>query len=209
MLFQSIPKDVLKYIILEYLDGPSACAFVQTCLKLSSLLSPAERCIIRFKKADHITLYRRHIAKLQEQRDREIDVIRNKYCSMIQDLSICTVCQSVNCNGKDESCFRASNIIQCKCGHIGEDAVIRPWYRHSSANIPCFKCGTRVNLGVSSMSSDTNGYAYNPYARCIVCKLLCYNCMYKIEQKYHTITFLESVREMLNLFLNKNKNKIK
>lgn len=64
-LFSDLPKDLKHYFIVEWLDGPTACALISTCKACNELVSLKERLWLRLRERDSEYYIRKKRAHIQ------------------------------------------------------------------------------------------------------------------------------------------------
>ena len=140
-----LPKDVLRTIILGYLDGPSACYLVQTCTRFASLLTFRERLQVRTRAASLKTLRALARGRLRAWEELSMALAERRYARQRRELqesfqyrlatlSVCSVCGRSNydaerccCAGNARKRQTYSTIIECACGEVGTLRMLRPW----------------------------------------------------------------------------------
>lgn len=179
-LFQ-VP-DVVILLLTKYLDGPSACALTQTCLRFHLFVK---------------SRYKLHISLRVAPKDYAWYIRRR-----LETAHICKYCLRIDkCNG---SCRRELRKNRCEsCGAQGTKMEQQPWKMYAfPPNVTCFKC--RKPLETSKDYYMTEG--------CLKCHVTCRYCLglivkcdrasctwegskrqLKQHQKTHPKTFWQSV----------------
>lgn len=173
-----LPKDILRIIILEYLDGPSACSFVQSCSKLADILNIKQRYIVRHKHANAIELLKYARIQVHQQLELEIQRIKKEYQRRIDNSWVCETCNRLYINYSGRCCnlkCGKDRIVKCKCGVSDKESVLRPWVSDKHGRVPCFNCGYIINARIEAYSSELGLIGYSD--KCIHCGIYCPQCI--------------------------------
>jgi len=144
-------KDLLKLVLFTYLDGPAACALLQTCKRFNQVVTDEERLALRLRPIDM---------------DWKLRQVR-------QAAWICQRCFKIfqSIDHADCDCDYIAKISNCEsCGKPEVNYSRRPWMKLTVVIIKCTKCDLVVNTGKIVRKSDLK------YLGCMSCGFICLMC---------------------------------
>jgi hypothetical protein len=185
---ERLPVDIIRLLILKYLDGYSACALMQTCKAFTGKLSAIELIQVRVRPASHDVkvklALKRHEEHAEQRLAREIARAEGIYQAMLTNVWVCSKCYTAY-PGSKEVCWcigsttkDADCMTRClKCSSVGTTFQLFPWRNFTVTTpflMPCSGCDDMIDC-CGGNSDDTVWKGRDWCTKCS--NLLCNNCI--------------------------------
>ena len=160
---EGFPRDVLRLLLFKYLDGPTGCAFLQTCKRINEIVNLYERQDIRLKLRDGEWHARRVLEKAQCC-PHCLDILHPNTCPFV----------SLEQHIKEHHAIKLFEIHCERCKAKGTQRQLLPWAYVREMTLKCASC-------MIDFSTKRN-YWEGREMSCTQCGPLCDFCL---KLKFH------------------------